>query len=108
MNKIVVSSYSLHKCAMYIRLGLESGGLNTSRHPIDAGDYGPFLINKGFGIVNPVDYNPNLGDIAVFNKTLQHPYGHIQAYNGTQWLSDYKQDYFIPYKSQLTILRWGK
>lgn len=40
-----------------------------------------------------------------YNKTLQHPYGHIQAYNGKQWLSDYKQDYFIPYKSQLTILR---
>jgi hypothetical protein len=41
-----------------------------------------------------------------------HPYGHIQMYNGTQWISDFKQKGFWPgadYRNvqpNFTILRW--
>jgi len=37
---------STERCAAFCRKGLEAGGLDTSGHPVDAGDYGPFLLRK--------------------------------------------------------------
>jgi type VI secretion system secreted protein VgrG len=37
-------------------------------------------------------YLPQKGDIAVFQPPNdKHRHGHIQMYNGTQWVSDFKQ-----------------
>jgi type VI secretion system secreted protein VgrG len=60
---------------------------------------------------------PEKGDVVVFDsfqgKNEYHQHGHIQMYNGSQWISDFKQagfwagrDYRI-YKPNYTILRWG-
>ncbi|MDD4991454.1 MAG: FG-GAP-like repeat-containing protein [Paludibacter sp.] len=116
MNKIALSK-SQGQCAKYVRIGLEAGGLNTTGHPLAAKDYNEFLQKRGFVTVDSENYVPAKGDIAVFDsfqgKNTYHAFGHIQMYNGSQWISDFKQsgfwagsDYRV-YKPSYTILRWG-
>ena len=91
---------SSHHCAMYCRLGMEAAGLDTGDRPQsgDAGDYGPFLLRHGAQIVPQDSYVPQVGDVVVFDKTGQHPYGHIEMYDGQHWVSDFKQHSFSPYR----------
>jgi hypothetical protein len=93
-------SRSSHHCAMYCRLGLEAGGINTDDRPRsgDAGDYGPFLLRHGAQKVLQDSYVPQVGDVAVFDKTAQHPHGHIEMYDGHHWVSDFMQHSFSPYQ----------
>ena len=93
-------SRSSHHCAMYCRMGMEAAGLDTGDRPRsgDAGDYGPFLLRHGAQTVPPESYVPQVGDVVVFDKTGQHPYGHIEMYDGQQWVSDFKQHSFSPYR----------
>jgi RHS repeat-associated protein len=85
---------STGQCAKYLRWALEAGGANTSGHPGSAKDYGPFLEGLGFSEVPTDNYSPQIGDTVVFQ-----PYpggnqnGHTQAWNGTQWVSDFPQPY---------------
>ena len=40
----------------------------------------------------------------------RHPSGHVQMYDGSQWISDFKQKHFSPYGSDVprsTIYRLG-
>lgn len=82
-------------CAKYVRLALEAGGINTSIHPIAAADYGLYLTNWGFNAVanqnTASSYVPQVGDIVVFDRVPGHPYGHIAMWNGSNWVSDFKQ-----------------
>jgi RHS repeat-associated protein len=79
-------------CAKNIRLGLAAGGANPTDSPVPARDWGPYLVNNlGFSQV-PQDptYSPKVGDIAVFQPVSgSNPNGHIEAWDGTQWVSDY-------------------
>lgn len=71
----------------------------TDDRPIAAGDYGPFLLRHGARVVeNNESYIPQPGDTAVFDKTDAHPYGHIEVFDGQQWVSDFKQRSFSPYR----------
>ena len=90
---------SSHHCAMYCRMGLEAAGLNTADRPQsgDAGDYGPFLLRHSAQIVSPDSYVPQVGDVVVFDKTDRHPYGHIEMYDGSHWVSDFMQHSISPY-----------
>jgi hypothetical protein len=92
-------SRSSHHCAMYCRLGMEAAGLSTQDRPAsgDAGDYGPYLLRHGAQVVPPDCYAPQVGDTVVFDKTRQHPYGHIELYDGQTWVSDFMQHGFSPY-----------
>jgi hypothetical protein len=91
---------SSHHCAMYCRLGMEAAGLSTQDRPRsgDAGDYGPFLLRHGAQVVAKDSYTPQVGDTVVFDKTAQHPYGHIEMYDGKRWVSDFMQRSFSPYR----------
>lgn len=91
---------STHHCAMYCRMGLEAAGLNTADRPAsgDAGDYGPFLVKHGAQIVPQESYVPQVGDVVIFSKTAQHPFGHIETYDGHNWVSDFMQHSFSPYR----------
>jgi RHS repeat-associated protein len=100
---------SQHTCAAACRRGLEAGGLDTKGHPVDAGDYGPFLLKHGASVVPNKGYKPERGDVVVFDKNKAHPYGHIEGYNGKGWVSDFKQPSMIPYRSDVpsyTIYRF--
>jgi RHS repeat-associated protein len=113
-------SASCGACALYVRKAIQAGGINTSSHPGSAKDYGPFLTKWGFHSVtsniNDGNYSPMPGDIAVFmgfgNNIHGSWNGHIEMFNGTQWISDFRQNYFTPgpgYRKPpdpYTIYRW--
>ena len=82
---------SLHKCARYVRQALEAGGLDTSGHPVDAKNYGPFLRSKGFTRVDTDGYQPQKGDVAVLPANKRSDAGHVTMYDGKKWVSDFVQ-----------------
>jgi GH24 family phage-related lysozyme (muramidase) len=88
---------SLGKCAKYVRLAINAGGVATPGNPVSACNYNPYLEKFGFKKVSTTSYEK--GDIAVFEAfqgdKKYHEHGHIQMWNGTQWVSDFKQrDYW--------------
>ncbi|MFP5471079.1 MAG: hypothetical protein ACLGGV_05750 [Bacteroidia bacterium] len=130
LNNNSFSSYPAAKeagcgasCARYIRYSLEAGsGLRRDaflgRTPVPAREYGPFLESIGFNAINADTYL--LGDIAVIQgypggtaDANGVPYGHVQMYNGTQWISNYYQNDFWPganyrrYQPAFQIYRYG-
>lgn len=94
--------HSTHHCAANVRRAMEAAGMSTADRPGDAGDYGPFLMRHGAQVIQPDSYEPRAGDIAVFDKTEDHPAGHIQIFDGRQWVSDFMQHGFSPYRDQET------
>lgn len=78
------------KCAMYVRWALEAEGVNTDGHPVSACDYGPFLLKRGFKTV-PNSSSKQLGDIRVWSAFGKHLNGHIDMWNGKQWVSDFRE-----------------
>ena len=103
---------SVGRCAYFVRQALVAGGINTNPHPVSAKNYGPYLTKWGFSNVSKTSYSPTKGDIRVFQPYSggsQH--GHIDMFNGTHWLSDFKEKNLFPsagYKnSTFEIYRWG-
>jgi hypothetical protein len=94
--------HSTHRCAASVRQAMEAAGIPTSGHPGYAGDYGPFLQRHGAQAVDPASYTPQAGDIAVFDKSADHPFGHVQVFNGQHWVSDFVQQGFSPYRDPAT------
>lgn len=88
---------SQRQCGAYCRRGLEAGGLDEKDHPMHAKDYGPFLLGHGASVVPQTNYTPQKADIAVFDGNQAHPSGHIEVFDGTGWVSDFKQSHFSPY-----------
>jgi hypothetical protein len=82
-----------NKCAIYVRTALEKAGADTKGHPKQAKDWGPTLERNGFVILDKDSYTPEKGDIVVIQPYKPHPKddGHMAAYDGNQWISDFKQ-----------------
>ncbi|MFN8394278.1 MAG: peptidoglycan amidohydrolase family protein [Bacteroidia bacterium] len=84
---------SLGKCAKYVRMAINAGGVATPGNPVSAKDYKGYLEKFGFKQISTASYQK--GDIAVFEAfqgdKKYHEHGHIQMYNGAQWVSDFKQ-----------------
>lgn len=89
------------RCARYVRAALESGGASTTGHPRDAKDYEAVLLRNGYHSL-PEDsaeapYLPMKGDIAVIQPTAKgNSAGHIEGYDGKDWISDFVQNGFWP------------
>ncbi len=83
---------SQSKCAMYVRKAIEAGGgVIPLPRPLDAKDYGPVLAKLGFAKIPAVTYAPQRGDIAVLQPPKGRTSGHIQMFNGSIWVSDFRQ-----------------
>jgi RHS repeat-associated protein len=110
-----VSGKSKGACAHWIQMGLIAGlGLtpnpkkNLLGSPVPAKDWDDFLVDHlgfeqapaGSGIDGIMSYAPIRGDIVVLQpvdgKTSE--YGHIAVWDGSQWVSDFKQNNFQPYR----------
>lgn len=92
------------QCAKYVRMGLDVGlggeasDENDLGSPVNAKDWGQWLVNNQ-GFTNVTDewngqpgYGANVGDIAVFQPANgSNAAGHIEVWDGTQWVSDFKQ-----------------
>ncbi|HTE01718.1 MAG TPA: DUF6443 domain-containing protein [Mucilaginibacter sp.] len=102
------------KCAMHVRKAIEAGGINTANHPVAAKDYAPYLKDWGFKIISPKDYSADMGDIRVWQPYFgdKNNYGHIDMFNGKQWVSDFKENNFYPGRgyqdnnASYQIFRW--
>jgi len=91
---------SQHKCAKYVRQGLEAGGADTTGHPIAAADYANILQNNGYvPITGNQKYVPQQGDITVIDRSSSSQYGHITEWDGSQWVSDFIQKNQSPYRN---------
>ncbi len=115
LNKNAVPPYGKGRCAKHVRLGILAGGIDITPHPVPAKEYGPYLEKYGFIEVSAVGYQPQKGDIIVMQsyEGAKSIYGHIEMYNGSEWVSDFKQDNLYPsraYKAndaKYKIYRWN-
>jgi hypothetical protein len=82
---------SLGHCAEYVRRAIEAGGVILIRHT-SAKDYGSSLTIAGFVpvLATPV-LAPLAGDVAIIQPIPGHPDGHMTMFDGTSWISDFKQ-----------------
>jgi hypothetical protein len=100
------------RCARFVRLALEAAGADTTGHPVDAKDWGPTLLHIGFKPVPEDGYTVQLGDIAVIQSTSESVPGHIEGFDGTNWVSDFVQQAFWPgpsfrkEKPAYVVYRW--
>ena len=79
-------------CAKHVRLALAAGGLKPVTWPVPAKDWGGTLLALGFKPVSAVGYVPQLGDVIVMQPPKgEKPYGHIEGYDGKNWVSDFVQ-----------------
>ncbi|MGE8560934.1 MAG: hypothetical protein ACN6NJ_08305 [Acinetobacter sp.] len=99
----ISSATSTAKCARSIRIALQSAGAKILNHPVAASDWGNTLKTIGYKSIKPSFDQPQEGDIYIIHRTQKHVYGHIAAYNGRQWVSDFRQKSHAIYKdTQLT------
>ena len=81
-------------CAWYVMRAMQAGGSTIGILPAWAYEY--VLPFYGFAnITDIVDGHYKKGDIVVFPAVKCHPFGHIAMWNGTQWVSDFKQKSMI-------------
>lgn len=82
-------SASHGRCAEYVRKAVEAGGLRLNRRT-SAKDYGDSLVAAGFTAQEVSILNA--GDIVVIQPITGHRHGHVAMYDGTKWVSDFKQN----------------
>ena len=78
---------SSHKCAAYVRRGLQAGGINLDDRPRKAGQYLQYFRKKPqWTEINPSEVQK--GDVCV---TVNSADGHIAVWTGNNWVSDFVQ-----------------
>lgn len=101
---------STKKCARSVRIGLQTAGAKFSSHPVAAADWGATLQKIGYRKINQSFDNPQKGDIYIIDRNPASRYGHIAAYSGSAWVSDFKQRSHAVYgktKVKYTYYRLG-
>ncbi len=84
-------------CAWYVMRAMNAGG--SPVYILPAYGYSWLLPWFGFDEVDGCSYAPKVGDIVVFPAVEGHIWGHIQMWNGRQWVSDFKQKNFYAARS---------
>lgn len=105
-------SKSIGRCAMYVRKALQAAGYKFTPQPSAYMYANGTLASAGFKKISSDNYTPQVGDIVVFNRTSKNPHGHIQIYDGREWVSDFRQGVgkFSPYRQHngYTVWRDGR
>ena len=86
-------SHSRCMCAWYVMRAIQYGGcFPCGIYPAYA--YKDILPKLGYKEIHnePIQ----IGDICVLSQNSKSNFGHIAIYNGTQWVSDYKQNSIFP------------
>ena len=109
-----VNGHATGNCAQAVRKALAAGGISITPPPprqgnnrASAADYGPSLIAAGAKLVAseegrdvtglpagfpPTNYDKKIGDIVIFPAFAGHTDGHMAMWDGSNWISDFKQD----------------
>lgn len=115
-KKYNLGTRSTGSCAKYVRSYLMASGYPLSGWPVAAADYINFLPKYGFTPVRgrATQISPEVGDISITQRFGNHKYGHIAIWNGSNWVSDFKQNSVSIYRdvnafggpdANITILR---
>lgn len=100
---------SKRRCALYVRKALQSAGYKfTPQESAYMYASKGILAGAGFTKLSNHNYVPQVGDVAVFNRSAKHPHGHIQIYDGREWVSDFRQGVgkFSPYRQHNGYTVW--
>lgn len=100
------NSKSVKRCALYVRKALQSAGYKFTPQPSAYQYAHGTLAGAGFTKISNNNYVPQVGDVVVFNRTSKNPHGHIQIYDGSQWISDFRQNGFSPYRQHNGYTVW--
>lgn len=90
---------SVGMCALYVRKAINAGGIPLYKCGC-ACNYRYVLPILNFHQVGKKSER-EVGDIVVFQPIGGRKYGHIAIWNGTQWVSDFKQRNFIVHSDYL-------
>lgn len=83
------------RCAEYVRMAIEAGGLRPARRG-SAKDVGESLLALGFETSARIGSSlPQVADIAIVQPIVGHPHGHICMFDGCRWISDFVQNYGV-------------
>lgn len=88
-------------CAKYVRKGLQEAGYDLKTMG-DAKNYNNGAMQAaGFSVIDSKSA-PQKGDVMVMPAQGGHGAGHMQTYNGQQWVSDFKQNSKNPWNDVAT------
>ncbi len=102
----VALSRSSGYCARYVRKALQSAGYEFTPNP-SAYQYASrgTLSSAGFSKINN-NLPPQVGDVVVYDSSSKHPHGHIQIFDGADWVSDFRQNSISPYSGVYNYTTW--
>jgi hypothetical protein len=97
---------STGRCAQYVRKALQSAGYEFTPNP-SAYQYATrgTLAKAGFVKVSN-GMAPQVGDVVVYDRSSKHRHGHIQIFDGSSWVSDFRQDDISPYSGSYAYTTW--
>lgn len=102
----VAGSHSSGYCARYVRKALQAAGYEFTPNE-SAYQYASrgTLAQAGFVKISN-NSRPQIGDVVVFDRTSRYPHGHIQIWDGKNWVSDFRQNDINPYRGATTYTTW--
>lgn len=102
----VALSRSSGYCARYVRKALQSAGYEFTPNP-SAYQYATrgTLAQAGFTKISN-DTPHQVGDVIVYDRSSRRPHGHIQIFDGTDWVSDFRQKGISPYSGVHSYTTW--
>ncbi|MBP2280123.1 hypothetical protein RCH20_000475 [Psychrobacter sp. PL15] len=104
-SKVALSGSSGY-CARYVRKALQSAGYEFTPNP-SAYQYASrgTLAGAGFSKISN-DMQTQVGDVIVYDRSSKRPHGHIQIFDGTDWVSDFRQNGISPYSGVYAYTTW--
>lgn len=103
---VPVSQPSLGLCAHYTRIAIEAGGVKLQHH-VSAKDYGRSLLAVGFVKVPKGHYTHQAGDVGIVHPIPGHPHGHMAMFDGSVWISDFRQHHGLYPGAKFRQLKLG-
>ena len=102
----VALSGSSGYCTRYVRKALQSAGYEFTPNP-SAYQYATrgTLDKAGFSKISN-DMPTQVGDVIVYDRSSKRPHGHIQIFDGTNWISDFRQNGISPYSGVYAYTTW--
>ena len=102
----VALSRSSGYCARYVRKALQTAGYEFTPNP-SAYQYASrgTLSSAGFSKISN-NMQPQVGDVVVYDRSSKHPHGHIQIFDGADWVSDFRQNSISPYSGAYSYTTW--
>jgi hypothetical protein len=98
LRKHALPKYGKRRCGEFVRKALQAGGAEFhGRYPATGKEFGPALEMLGFHEItvdDPARFSFLKGDVMVMAPYKGSTAGHVAAYDGKSWISDFVQNDF--------------